>query len=64
MSERKMGKKGGPRSAAKKFEKLWKQPVSGRISDFLIDEGRKEKDRDGTKKKIVQPSTPRKELDV
>lgn len=64
MSEIKMGKKGGPLIASKKFEKLRKQPVSGRISDFLIDEGSKEKDRDSTRKKIAQPSTPRKELDV
>lgn len=64
MSEPKMGKKDGPRNAAKKFEKLHKQPVSGRIADFLIEEGRKEKGRDSTKKKIANPATSQKDLDV
>jgi hypothetical protein len=63
MSELKMGKKGGPRNAAKKFEKVQNQPVSKRISDFLIEEGRKEKDRNNTKK-IARPHAPRKNMDA
>jgi len=63
MSELKMGKKGGPRDAAKKFEKVQNQPVSKRISEFLIEEGRKEKNRNNTKK-IARPQASQKDLDV
>jgi len=64
MSELKVGKTGGPRNAAKKFEKLHKQPISDRIADFLIEEGRKEKGRNSTKKKIASPAKLQKDLDV
>lgn len=42
MENLKMGTKDNIRNAAKRFEKLLKQPVSKRIADFLREEGKKE----------------------
>ena len=64
MADLKMGKKGAPRNAAKKFEKIQNQPVSKRISDFLIEEGKREKVQENPKKKIAQPRIPQGDLDV
>jgi hypothetical protein len=64
MAELKMGKKGAPRDAAKKFEKVQNQPVSKRISDFLIEEGKKEKAEETPKRKIAQPRLSQGDLDV
>ena len=56
MAELKMGKKSSLRNAAKKFEKIYNQPVSKRISDFLIEEGKKEQNLpENQRKKIARP---------
>ena len=51
MAEPKMGKKSAVENAAKRFEKLYRQPVSKRISDFLKEEGKKERQSENQKKK-------------
>jgi hypothetical protein len=61
MANLKMGKKDAPRNASKRFEKLQHQPISKRISDFLIEEGKKEKIQEEPKKKIAK--TPQKDLE-
>lgn len=43
MAEPKMGKKSAIENAPKRFEKIYRQPVSKRISDFLKEEGKKER---------------------
>ena len=53
MKEPKIGNKKGVEEAGKRFEKLFKQPVSQRISNFLKEEGKKEKASEN-KKKIAQ----------
>ncbi len=56
MAEPKMGKRSTIDNAAKRFEKIYRQPVSKRISDFLKEEGRKESQQSKVqKKKIAQP---------
>lgn len=58
MAEPKMGKKSAVENAAKRFEKLYRQPVSKRISDFLKEEGKKERQQsENQKKKIAQPTS-------
>lgn len=57
MAEPKMGNKTTVENAAKRFEKLYRQPVSKRISDFLKDEGKKERQQsENQKKKIATPA--------
>ncbi|MCO5113382.1 MAG: hypothetical protein M9899_04315 [Bdellovibrionaceae bacterium] len=43
MSKLKMGRKGGPRESAKRFEQIYRRPLSKRIVNFLKEEARKEK---------------------
>ena len=58
MTEPKMGKKNAVENAHKRFEKLYRQPVSKRISDFLKEEGKKERQQsENQKKKIAQPTS-------
>ncbi len=58
MAEPKMGNKNAVENAAKRFEKLYRQPVSKRISGFLKEEGKKErKPSENQKKKIAQPKS-------
>lgn len=59
MAEPKMGNKSAVENAAKRLEKLYRQPVSKRISDFLKEEGKKErKESENQKKKIALPQSP------
>lgn len=58
VAELKMGKKDAVENAAKRFEKLYRQPVSKRISDFLKEEGKKERQQsENQKKKIAKPTS-------
>lgn len=63
MAELKMGKKAAVKDAAKRFDKIKNQPVSERISDFLKNESKKEKEAENPKKKIAHPNI-NKDLDV
>jgi hypothetical protein len=57
MVDQKMGNKSAVEKAAIRFEKLYRQPVSKRISDFLKEEAKKERQESNSqKKKIAQPA--------
>ena len=56
MTELKMGNKDALRKASKKSESILNQPVSKRISDFLIEERKKEQSLpENQRKKIARP---------
>lgn len=57
MTEPKMGNKNSIENAEKRLEKLYRQPISKRISDFLKEEGKKERPQsENQKKKIAAPT--------
>jgi hypothetical protein len=62
MAELKTGKKDAIKDAAKRFDKIKNQPVSKRISDFLRNEGKKERDAKNPRK-IAHPNSS-KDLDI
>ncbi|MCO5114624.1 MAG: hypothetical protein M9899_10695 [Bdellovibrionaceae bacterium] len=63
MLKLKMGRKDKLRESAKRFEKIYKQPLSKRIVDFLKEESNKEKEQ-VTDKKIAQNSNRQRDLDI
>lgn len=63
MERPKIGKKESVVKASKRFQKLYRQPVSQRISDFLKDEGKKERQHPRDQEKKIAQSASSEDLE-